>query len=444
LESTLFNDLLRLAGLALLVGANAFFVAAEFALVSVRRTRIQELVSKGNHAARWVQKAIEDPDRFIAATQLGITLASLGLGWIGEPALAHLLEPIIRLVPGDLRDTVAHGASAALAFSLITFLHVVVGELVPKSIALQAAERTALAVARPTVLTERLFKPAIWLLNGAGNLLLRVTGFEAARGHQLVHSVDELKMIVAASAEGGVVEAEEEDMLHAVFDFSGLLVRQVMVPRTEMVAVPAEAPLEEIISLALRHPFTRYPVYDGDLDHVLGVVHLRDLMRARYGERPGLTTARGVMREAIFVPETIGVRALLRRFRTRRQHMAIVLDEYGGTAGIVTLEDVLEEIVGEVSDEFSPGPSIQRLPDGSSLVDGLALIEEVNEAFGLRLEDPHYDTIAGFILGRLGRLAEVGDTIDVDGAQFRVEALDGKRIARLTLMPRPSTPDGPT
>jgi len=444
LESTLFNDLLRLAGLALLVGANAFFVAAEFALVSVRRTRIQELVSKGNHAARWVQKAIEDPDRFIAATQLGITLASLGLGWIGEPALAHLLEPIIRLVPGDLRDTVAHGASAALAFSLITFLHVVIGELAPKSIALQAAERTALAVARPTVMAERLFKPAIWLLNGAGNFLLRVTGFEAARGHQLVHSVDELKMIVAASAEGGVVEAEEEDMLHAVFDFSGLLVRQVMVPRAEVVAVPAEAPLEEIISLALRHPFTRYPVYDGDLDHVLGVVHLRDLMRARHGERPALTTARGVMREAIFVPETISVRALLRRFRTRRQHMAIVLDEYGGTAGIVTLEDVLEEIVGEVSDEFSPAPSIQRLPDGSSLVDGLALIDEVNEAFGLRLEDPHYDTIAGFILGRLGRLAEVGDTIDVDGAQFRVEALDGKRIARLTLMPRPSAPDGPT
>jgi CBS domain containing-hemolysin-like protein len=234
-----------------------------------------------------------------------------------------------------------------------------------------------------------------------------------------------------------VVEEDEEDMLHAVFDFGELLVRQVMVPRTEMVAVPAEASLDEIIGLALRQPYTRFPVYDGDLDHILGVVHLRDLMRARHAERPGSTTARGVMREAIFVPETIGVNTLLRRFRNRRQHMAIVLDEYGGTAGMVTLEDVLEEIVGEVSDEFSPGPSLQRLPDGTSLVDGLTLIEEVNEAMGVRLEDPDYDTIAGFVLGRLGRLAEVGDTITADGVRIRVEALDGKRIARLTLFPDP-------
>lgn len=438
----LVNDILRLAGLVLLVCANAFFVAAEFALVSVRRTRIAELVAKGNHAARWAQKAIEDPDRFIAATQLGITLASLGLGWIGEPALAHLLEPVIRLFPGSMRDTISHGASAALAFALITFVTVVVGELVPKSISLQDPERTALFVARPTVLTERLFKPAVWLLNGAGNLLLRVAGFQPARGHQLVHSVEELKMIVAASAEGGVVEADEQDMLHAVFDFSELLVRQVMVPRTEMVAVPADAPLDEIIALALRHPYTRYPVYEESLDQVLGVVHLRDLMRARHGDRPSTTTARGLMREALFVPETIGVNSLLHRFRHRRQHMAIVLDEYGGTAGMVTLEDLLEEIVGEVSDEYGPEPGIKHLPDGSSLIDGLTLIEEVNEAFGLHLEDPHYDTIAGFVLGRLDRLAEVGDTVDADGARLRVEALDGKRIARLTLFPRASQAGG--
>jgi CBS domain containing-hemolysin-like protein len=444
MQSPFLSEILEIGGLLLLIAINAFFVATEFALVSVRRTRIEELVQAGNQAAHWAQQAIRNLDRTIAATQLGITMAGLALGWVAEPALSGLLYPIVRLFPAEISDQVSRTVSAGLAFALVTFLTVVGGELTPKSIALRHRERTALLVARPIVLLAWIFRPATWALTAAASRILGLIRVPPARGQELVHSVDELKMIVAASAEGGMVEAEEEDMLHAVFDFSGLLVRQVMVPRTEMVAVPAEAPLEEIISLALRHPFTRYPVYDGDLDHVLGVVHLRDLMRARHGERPGLTTARGVMREAIFVPETISVRALLRRFRTRRQHMAIVLDEYGGTAGIVTLEDVLEEIVGEVSDEFSPGPSIQRLPDGSSLVDGLALIDEVNEAFGLRLEDPHYDTIAGFILGRLGRLAEVGDTIEVDGAQFRVEALDGKRIARLTLMPRPSAPDGPT
>jgi len=436
MQSALLTDLLQLSAVMVLIAANAFFVATEFALVSVRRTRIEELVRSGNQAARWAQQAIRNLDRSIAATQLGITMAGLALGWVAEPALSGFLLPIVRLFPAEISDQVSRAASSALAFALITFLTVVGGELTPKSIALRHKERTALLVGRPIVLLGWIFRPATWALTASANRLLRLFGVPPARGQELVHSVDELKMIVAASAEGGVVEADEEDMLHAVFDFGELLVRQVMVPRTEMVAVPAEATLEEIIVLALRHPFTRFPVYDGNLDHMLGVVHLRDLMRARLAERPSLATARGMMREAIFVPETIGVNALLRRFRNRRQHMAIVLDEYGGTAGMVTLEDLLEEIVGEVSDEFSPEPGIKRLPDGSSLIDGLTLIEEVNEAFGLHLVDPHYDTLAGYILGRLGRLAEVGDTVDIEGAQFRVEALDGKRIARLTLFPR--------
>jgi CBS domain containing-hemolysin-like protein len=437
MNTPLLENLLRLVGVAALIAANAFFVATEFALVSVRRTRIEELVRSGNQAARWTQQAIRSLDRSIAATQLGITMAGLALGWVAEPALSNLLYPIVRLFPAGISDEVSHTFSAGLAFALITFLTVVGGELTPKSIALRHRERTALLVGRPIILLGWIFRPATWALTASANRLLRLIGVPPARGQEHVHSVEELKMLVAASAARGVVEEDEEDMLHAVFDFGELLVRQVMVPRTEMVAVPAEASLDEIIGLALRQPYTRFPVYDGDLDHILGVVHLRDLMRARHAERPGSTTARGVMREAIFVPETIGVNTLLRRFRNRRQHMAIVLDEYGGTAGMVTLEDVLEEIVGEVSDEFSPGPSLQRLPDGTSLVDGLTLIEEVNEAMGVRLEDPDYDTIAGFVLGRLGRLAEVGDTITADGVRIRVEALDGKRIARLTLFPDP-------
>ncbi len=443
--SSIAADLLGLAAVVLLVLANAFFVAAEFALVSVRPTRVEELVARGSQPARWAQKAIRNPDRFIAATQLGITLASLGLGWIGEPALAHLLQPVISLFPSLPEDGVSHGLSAAFAFAVITLLHVVVGELAPKSVALQDPERTALAVAQPTVWVEWIFKPAIWVLNGAGNALLRLIKVKPAPAHEMVHSVEELKMLVSASAEGGVVEPDEQEMLHAVFDFGDTLVRQVMLPRTEIVAVPADASLDDMIAVALHHPYTKFPVYEGDLDEVLGVVHLHDIMRARHADQTGPTTARALMRKVLFVPETVPVNTLLQRFRARRQHIAIVLDEYGGTSGLVTLEDLLEEIVGEVSDEFDEGPAIQPLPDGSFLVNGLASIEEVNEYFHLNLQDPNYDTIAGFILGRIGRLAQVGDTVTAGGVRLRVEALDGRRIARLTLHPAqgPSDPSPP-
>ena len=237
MDSTLSLDLLKLALVVLLVLANGFFVAAEFSLVSVRQTRIAELVAQGDVSAAAVQKAIKNPDRVIAATQLGITLASLGLGWIGEPALAHIIYPIVELFPADIRPEVSHSLSAGLAFAIITFLHVVVGELAPKSIALQNPERTSLIVARPTLWSEWIFKPAIWVLNGAGNALLRLIGIKPATGHELLHSVEELKMLVSASAAGGVVEPQEREMLHAIFDFGDLLVRQVMIPRTEIVAV---------------------------------------------------------------------------------------------------------------------------------------------------------------------------------------------------------------
>jgi CBS domain containing-hemolysin-like protein len=230
-------DGLKLLAVIALVLTNGFFVAAEFSLVSVRRTRIAELVARGDASAEQVKKAIENPDRVIAATQLGITLASLGLGWIGEPALAHLLQPVVELFPGDIQPQVSHSLSAAIAFAVITFLHVVIGELAPKSIALQNPEKTSLVVARPTLLAEWIFKPAIWVLNGAGNAFLRLVGVRPVAGHELVHSVEELKMIVTASTEGGVVEEEESEMLHAIFDLGDLVVRQVMIPRTEMVGV---------------------------------------------------------------------------------------------------------------------------------------------------------------------------------------------------------------
>jgi CBS domain containing-hemolysin-like protein len=443
MESTLLTDLLRLAGVVVLVLANGFFVAAEFSLVSVRRTRVEELVRQGKPGSAAVKRALEDPDRFIAATQLGITIASLGLGWLGEPALTHFIEPVLDLLPTAWVGVASHTISAGLAFAIITFLHVVVGELMPKSIALQQPESTALVVARPTLMTELLFKPAIAALNGTGNFLLRLIGMRAASGHEMVHSVEELKMLVQASGEGGVLEVSERDMLDNVFNFGDLTTHEVMVPRTEMIALPVDAPLEDLIQLAIKYPHTKYPVYEGDIDHIVGIAHVTDLVRVQHHERRA-ATVRGLVREAHVVPDTLRVGDLLQQFRAKRQHMAIVLDEYGGTAGLVTLDDLISQIVGDVADPFDKsGPDIQRLPNDAALIDGLTQIVAVNDTLGLNLHDEHYDTIAGFVLGRLGRMARVGDTVDEDGVRLRVEALDGLRIARVSLTRTPKPDPAP-
>ena len=434
MESTLTLDLLGLVGVIFLVLLNGFFVAAEFSLVSVRKTRIAELVEQGNTSAETVQKALENPDRVIAATQLGITLASLSLGWIGEPALSHLIEPVIELFPIDLRPGLSHSLSAGFAFAMITFLHVVVGELAPKSIALQNPARTSLVVARPTLWSERLFKPFIWALNGTGNALLRLVGMEPASGHQLVHSVEELKMLVTESAEVGAVARQESELLHAIFEFGDLLVRQVMIPRTEIIAVEADLPLAEIIPLITESTYTKFPVYDDDLDNILGITHVKDLLRTMQEAGWQKSTARSLVREAMYVPETLPISTLLWRFREERQHIAIILDEFGGTAGLVTLEDLLEEIVGEVSDPFDKfTPEIETLADGSLLIDGLALIEDVNKSLDLDLNDPAYDTIAGYTLGKLGRIPKVNDSVEFGKILIQVEAMDGMRIERLRL-----------
>lgn len=438
-------DLPKLVAVVVLVFANAFFVAAEFSLVSVRSTRIAELVAQGNQAAIWVKKALENPDQVIAATQLGITLSSLGLGWVGEPALSHLLKPLIDLFPGEIQSELSHTLSAGAAFAIITFLHVVVGELAPKSIALQNPEKTSLVVARPTIWTEWIFKPAIWALNGTGNFLLKLVGVDPASGHELVHSVEELKMLVTASTEVGVFETEEGEMLHAIFDFGELLVRQVMIPRTEISAFEADIPLREAIAIAIHSSYTKFPVYDDHLDNVIGVVHIKDLLRADQDPECQDCTARALAREALFIPETVPVKAVLREFRNQRQHIAIVMDEFSGTAGLVTLEDLMEEIVGEVSDPFDATiPEIHPLSSDTVIIDGLAIIDDVNETLGTRFESPHYDTIAGYFLGIFGRIPEVGDEIEIDGYSLRVEKMDAMRIESLKLTRLSQTAVEPT
>jgi CBS domain containing-hemolysin-like protein len=433
---TLGGDLIGVVLVVVLIVLNAFFVAAEFALVSVRRTRIEELAAQGKSGAAAIRKAIHEPGRFIAATQLGITLASLGLGWVGEPALAHLIDPLVGLIPIPpvVADVTAHGISAVFSFAIITFLHVVLGELIPKSIALQKAEQTSLLVIHPMIWVAGLFKPATWLLSGAGSAGIRLLGLTPAVGHELVHSVEEIKMLVAASAVQGVVEESEFDMLDSIFDLRQMHVRQLMIPRTEIIMLAVEATLLDAVRLQKENPHGKFPVYEKDTDHIIGVLYVRDVIE-QLADGQLAAEVRSFTRPAIFLPETARINTALRTFRDRRETVAIVLDEYGGTAGMLTLADILEEIAGDLPDQFDAddAPEIVQRPDGQWEVDGLTQIEDVNEALHLSLSDENYDTIGGYVMGKLERIPHKGDEVQIDHVHFRVEKVDGMRIDLLRI-----------
>ena len=417
---------LGLLAVLALVFANGFFVAAEFSLVTVRKTRIDQMIAEGHRGARTVRRALNDPDSYIAATQLGITMASLALGWIGEPALATLFEPLFTLLGDRLALGMAHTLSVVLSFVLITALHIVLGELAPKTVALQQAERVSLLVARPTELFMRVFWPFIALLNGLGNMVVRSLGLEPPSGHSLVHSEEELKMLVTASQEAGVLEEDEEQMLHRVFAFSDLTAGQVMVPRTEMVALSLDTPIAEIAEIAGRDGHARLPVYRRTIDDIVGILSITDLFQM-VASGPPAPDWSPLVRDAMTVPETMAADDVLSEMHERGSGIAIVIDEFGGTAGLVTFAGLMERIVG------SPrgGSRITVLADGSALVDGLTLVADVNEQFGLHIDEESYNTLGGYVLGRLGRRARVGDRFEVEGRTLRVEALDGLRVARV-------------
>jgi magnesium and cobalt exporter, CNNM family len=425
----------------LLVALNAFFVSVEFASVASRRARIELLAEEGNSAANIVKGWIENPkarDRIIAAAQLGVTIVSLALGAVGENTFEKLLTPYfdqISLAPSLQRLTPLLAAlPLVLSLIIITSVHVVLGEQVPKVATLHQPERVALLGAQPMKAFTTVFKWFINLLDWATRLVLRLFGLQLGGEHSLIYTVDELKQMISESEEGGVLEPPEREMLESVFDFGGLLVRQVTVPRTEVVAIEADTKLEEIITTVTQHTYTKLPVYEDDLDQIIGILHVKDLLRVMKQPDCQETTARDLAREPLYIPETLPVNDLLHQFRHNRQHIAIVMDEYGGTAGLVTLEDLLEEIVGEVSDQFDKAsPEIQNLPDGSVLIDGLTLIETVNQQLILNLSDPHYDTIAGYFLGKLGHIPKIGDGIESGGVSLQVESMDGLRIAQLKL-----------
>jgi len=423
----------RLLAVLALVLANGFFVAAEFSLVTVRKTRIDQLIAEGSWLAKPVRRALDNPSNFIAGTQLGITMASLGLGWVGEPAVATLIEPAFSSLPPTISLATAHTVAVAIAFVAITALHIVLGELVPKTIALQRAEQTAMIVVRPAQLFQRALSPFIKILNGSGRAVLKLLGLREPPGHGMVHSEEELKMLVTASQEAGVLEEDEEQMLHRVFHFSEFTAAQMMVPRTEMAAVPADAPLLEVVDLVVRGRHTSLPVYREEVDDVIGIMLVTDLVKV-LSAPAGTFSAAAIAREALTVPETMKADQVLRQMRRHRTHQAIVIDEYGGTAGLVTFERVMERIVGQLGGDFgTAGRTITQLPDGSAEVDGLALVSDINEQFNLEIDEETYSTIGGYMLGRLGRRPKIDDTVEAGSHLLTVVALDGLRVARVRI-----------
>jgi magnesium and cobalt exporter, CNNM family len=415
--------LFELVAVGVLILLNAFFVAAEYALVTARRTRIVELHHQGNRRARDVLRITSDPPRFIAAMQLAVTLTSLGIGALGEQALSNAFDPVMSTLLAVL-----------LAYLLLTFLHVVIGELVPKGIALGHKEGTALAVAWPVRAFFVVFWPLIRILQRATELVLRTLGLRPPGAEDDVHSEAELRMLVSQSTRGGEIEQQEQEMLYKVFDFADKEAKDVMVPRPEVVALSIDLPPEQCLEAVMDSPFTRYPVYRESLDEIVGILHVRDLFRALRDHGMHEVKVEDIVRPAHIVPETKDLAALLAEFRRANQHMAIVVDEYGDMEGIVTLEDLLEEIVGDIEDEFDlPDESVEQVDEDTVIIDGTFPIDDFNERFHAELPDEDYHTMAGFVFGLLGRQPEPGDSIMHDGMRFDVLEIEGSRILKLAI-----------
>lgn len=424
----------KMAVVFLLVGINGFFVAAEFSLVSIRQTRVEQLVSEGNRLAKLILRAKTDPNRYLSASQIGITLASLALGAVAEPTMASLMMWAFHAMHVGISDTVLHTFATATTFLIITYMHIVLGEFIPKALALNVTEKTILACVVPLELMALLFTPFITVLNTSGAWLLKRMGIESLPEHHLVYSEDEIKRIVNASHEGGVLEVHEQEMLHKVFAFSDKVARAVMVPRPDMFCLRLDMGYDEVLRLVNAEGHTRYPVYDEDIDHIVGVFHAKDLLVLLAEGRTDNFELRNHLRDVPFVPESKAVDDLLAEFKKGKTQIAVVMDEFGGTAGIVTLEDLLEEIVGDIADEFDEeSPEVEALAPDTYLVDGLYRIADGNERFALDLPTDDFDTIGGWVFGHLGREPLVGDRVTWGRAALTVHAMDGHRITRLNL-----------
>jgi putative hemolysin len=414
--------LFQVIAVLLLVLGNAFFVAAEYALVTARRSRLAELANAGNRRARMALRIMDSPVRFIGTVQLGITGFSIALGAVGEPIVEHWIDdPLL-----------SSGVAFVIAFAFVTYLHVTLGELVPKAIALTKNESTALWVALPVEAVYVASRPLVWFLQESSNAFTRLFGIEPAPAGVVAHTEEDIRMIVAQAGETGVVEEAEQEMLYKVFDFADKEAHEVMVTRPEVVAISVDLPAEECLAAVIDSPYTRYPAYRGSLDEIVGVLHVRDLFSALYAHGIQNVQIEKLLRKPFLVPETKDLGALLNEFRVQNQHMAIVVDEFGALQGIVTLEDLLEEIVGEIEDEYDlPDESVQRIDEKRVRVDGTFPIDDFNERFSQEIPVEDYHTVAGFVFGLLGRVAERGDDVVWNGLRFDVLETEGARIEQL-------------
>ncbi|MEC0640458.1 hemolysin family protein [Bacillus spizizenii] len=423
------DDIDSLILIGVLIALTAFFVASEFAIVRVRRSRIDQLITEGNKRAILAKRVITDLDEYLSASQLGITLTSIGLGVLGEPAFERLLHPLFE--PLGLPESVSHAISFAVAYGLITFLHVVVGELAPKTVAIQKAEAVSMLFAKPLIWFYRIMFPFIWLLNNSARLLTKAFGLETVSENELAHSEEELRIILSESYKSGEINQSEFKYVNKIFEFDDRLAKEIMIPRTEIVSLPHDIKISEMMDIIQIEKYTRYPVEEGDKDNIIGVINIKEVLTACIsGEVSVDSTISQFVNPIIHVIESAPIQDLLVKMQKDRVHMAILSDEYGGTAGLVTVEDIIEEIVGEIRDEFDIDEinEIRKIGEGHYILDGKVLIDQVNDLLGIHLENEEVDTIGGWFLTQKYDV-EKGDSIIEEGCEFIINEIDGHHVA---------------
>ncbi|MBX9971807.1 hemolysin family protein [Cytobacillus firmus] len=425
---------LNLFLLFFLIALTAFFVASEFAIVKVRTSRIDQLIMEGNAKARSAKQVISSLDEYLSACQLGITITALGLGWLGEPTIERLLHPVFESI--NLQASLTHILSFVIAFSVVTFLHVVIGELAPKTFAIQKAEAITLSFSKPLILFYRIMYPFIWILNGSARIITGLFGLKPVSESEMAHSEEELRIILSESLKSGEINPSEYQYVDRIFEFDNRIAKEIMVPRTEIVTLPEDSSLAEILYLILNERYTRYPVTAGDKDNILGIINVKEILTDCVRKKcEGKHPLRQYIKPVIRVIETIPIHDLLLRMQKERSHMAILLDEYGGTAGVVTVEDILEEIVGEIRDEFDADelPFVQKSGENHYILDAKLLISEANDLLGTSLSDDDVDTIGGWIMTQKYDVTQ-GDFIEEEGFRFIIKEMEGHHISYIEVV----------
>ncbi|GIP38471.1 membrane protein [Paenibacillus sp. J31TS4] len=419
---------LNLVLILALVLVNAFFVAAEFALVKVRGSRIDALALEGRTSAKYAKKILANMDAYLSACQLGVTLASLVLGWIGEPTVARMLKPLLTQL--GFNDVFIHTISFIISFAVVTTLHITLGEQFPKTYAIRKSEEVTLLSSGIMVFLFKVMYPFIWVLNGLSNWMLRLSGIEPTDQHNAAHTEEEIRILMKESNKSGLIDNTELTLVDNIFEFTETTAREVMIPRTEMVCLNVHDSFEENREIALSEMHTRYPVCEGDKDNIIGFVHIKDLLKAE-----GSPDIRTMIRPITSIPESMSISTLLKLLQKKRSQMALLIDEYGGTSGLVTMEDIIEEIVGEIHDEFDEArPTIEKKDDATYSVDGLLLIDEVNDYFGVDIDNENYDTIGGWIYSQIEIPPKKNQRISYESElEFVVEETDNLRISRVTV-----------